>query len=159
MGVEFATAKPPKLLVVFQLFLRSPSVVKKVYSLFYSSLFCAVQEKTKESVLIARKQWYILSSYIVYTTIMQRMLFTIPDHIATALREEVPEGERSKFVISYIEIPLRKLKNKKKKKKKEKSMKDIYKPSFLRDLRKAERQAARGEVYSHEEIMKEFGLL
>ena len=85
---------------------------------------------------------------------MQRMLFTIPDNVASALREEVPVGERSQFIIRYIEIPLRELKKKKKKK-----AQSIYKPEFLKSLKKAEKQALAGETVSHEVIMEEFGLL
>lgn len=86
---------------------------------------------------------------------MKRLLFTIPDHVARDMQEFVPSGERSQFVVRYIEIPLQKLKKQKKKK----TPSSIYKTSFLRDLKRAEAQVKRGEVYSHEEIMKEFGLL
>ena len=84
------------------------------------------------------------------------MLFTIPDSVANTLQQLVPAGDRSKFVVRYIEIPLKELKKTKKKSKKAVS---IYKPKFLRDLKKAEEQAEKGHVYSEEYVMKEFGLL
>lgn len=86
---------------------------------------------------------------------MKRLLFTIPDNIAHELQEFVPSGERSQFVVRYIEIPLQKLKKQKKKK----TASSIYKAKFLRELKEAQEQVKRGEVYSHEEVMKELGLL
>ncbi|MEK7523682.1 MAG: hypothetical protein AAB588_01500 [Patescibacteria group bacterium] len=86
---------------------------------------------------------------------MRRLLFTIPDNIASDLQELIPAGERSRFIVQHIEIPLKELQKKGKKKK----VSSIYKPGFLKGLRKAEKQARRGEVYSEKEIMKEFGLL
>ncbi len=35
---------------------------------------------------------------------------------------------------------------------------DIYKESFIKDIKEAIRQAKRREVYSQEDILKEFGL-
>lgn len=87
---------------------------------------------------------------------MKRLLFTIPDHVARDMQEFVPSGERSQFVVRYIEIPLQKLKKQKKKKK---TASSIYKAGFLRDIKEAQEQVKRGEVYSHEEVMKELGLL
>jgi hypothetical protein len=89
---------------------------------------------------------------------MKRMLFTIPDNIAHSIREFIPAGERSEFVVRYIQIPLREL-QKKGGRKKKKSTASLYKPKFLKDLAKAERQADRGEAYTHEAVMKKLGLL
>lgn len=86
---------------------------------------------------------------------MKRLLFTIPDNVAASLQELVPTGERSKFVIKHIVIPLKELeKNKNKKKTMPK-----YKAKFLKDLEKAERQAENGEFYTQEEVMKQLGIL
>lgn len=83
---------------------------------------------------------------------MERLLFTIPGPIAKQLKELLPSGQRSRFVVQHIEIPLKELQKKANKKK------SPYKASFLKDIAKAKAQIKRGEVYSHEEVMKEFGL-
>lgn len=88
---------------------------------------------------------------------MKRMLFTIPDSLAKTLRDVVSAGERSKFVVRHIQIPLKKLEQDKVKK--NKKTRSLYKPEFLKGLKKAERDVERGNVYTHEHIMKEFGLL
>ena len=88
---------------------------------------------------------------------MKRVLFTIPDSIAKTLRETVPAGERSKFIVRHIQIPLRELQEGKPKK--QKKAFSIYKPEFLNGLKKAEEQVKNGQVYSEEYVMKEFGLL
>ncbi|MBI4995267.1 hypothetical protein HZC21_06575 [Candidatus Peregrinibacteria bacterium] len=86
---------------------------------------------------------------------MKRLLFTIPDNVAVSLKELVPAGERSKFVIKHIVVPLKELeKNKHKKKATSK-----YKTQFLKNLAKAERQVKNGEVYTQEEVMRQLGIL
>lgn len=86
---------------------------------------------------------------------MKRLLFTIPDNIANSFQELVPAGERSKFVIKHIVIPLKELEKSKHKKK----TMPKYKAKFLKDLEKAERQAKHGETYTQEEVMKQLGIL
>ena len=86
---------------------------------------------------------------------MKRMLFTIPDALANEFQQLVPQGERSNFIVRYLEIPLRELKLKKKKNGGGKKLN----PKLIRDLEKSRQQAERGEVYSEEEVMREFGLL
>lgn len=86
---------------------------------------------------------------------MKRLLFTIPDHVATSLQELVPSGERSKFVIRHIVIPLKELERAKHKKKPTPK----YRAQLLKDLAKAEKQIKKGEIYTQEEVMKQLGIL
>ena len=83
------------------------------------------------------------------------MLFTLPDKIAMDLRDFVPAGRRSGFVVKYIALPLEKLQHKKKKPAAEEKLK----AAFLGELKKIEKRADKGKKYSQEEIMKEFGLI
>lgn len=86
---------------------------------------------------------------------MKRLLFTIPDNIANSFQELVPAGERSKFVIKHIVIPLKELEKTKRKKK----VMPKYRAQFLKDLAKAEKQVKKGETYTQEEVMKQLGIL
>lgn len=86
---------------------------------------------------------------------MKRLLFTIPDNVAISLQELVPSGERSKFVIKHIVIPLKELEKAKHKKKPTPK----YRAQFLKDLAKAEKQVKKGETYTQEEVMKQLGIL